>query len=196
MMDNKSFFNNLAERWDEMCCHPSEKVSYVVDKMGLKDGDIILDIGSGTGVTIPYLEERIGISGKITALDIADKMIEISKRKNNYENLDFEVKDFFEYLTNKRFNHILAYSCYPHFTDEERFFEKAYSLLKLKGKIVIAHIESREAINSRHIRKAKHIMSNMLPEVEKVSQLAYKHGFKSVYEEDSRDYFIFIGEKI
>ena len=64
--------------------------------------------------------------------------------------MDFEIKDFFEYTTPKKFNHILAYSCYPHFNDEESFFKKAYSLLEDKGKIVIAHIESKEAINSRH----------------------------------------------
>ena len=80
-MDNKNFFNSLAEKWDSICYHPEEKVNYVIDKMGLKNGDSILDIGSGTGVTIPYLEKRIGTNGKITALDIAEKMLEISKKK-------------------------------------------------------------------------------------------------------------------
>lgn len=48
--------------------------------MGAENGYSVLDIGSGTGVAIPYLEERIGPKGKITALDIAEKMLEISKK--------------------------------------------------------------------------------------------------------------------
>lgn len=195
-MDNKNFFNSLAEKWDSICYHPSEKVNYVIDKMELKDGDSVLDIGSGTGITIPYLEERIGTNGKITALDIAEKMLGISKKKNIYDNLDFEIKDFFEYTTPKKFNQILAYSCYPHFTDEENFFKKAYSLLEHKGKIVIAHIESKEAINSRHKEEENHIISNILSDVEKICELSNKQGFKSIYKEDNKDYFIFVGEKI
>ncbi|PRR79830.1 class I SAM-dependent DNA methyltransferase [Clostridium vincentii] len=195
-MDNKFFLNSLAEKWDSICYHPSEKVNYVINKMGLKNGDSILDIGSGTGVTIPYLEERIGTNGKITALDIAEQMIEISKKKNIYENLDFEIKDFFQYTTIKKFNHILAYSCYPHFKDEESFFKKAHSLLQNKGKIVIAHIESKEAINSRHREEENHIISDMLSDVEKICELANNQGFKSIYKEDNKEYFIFVGEKI
>ena len=195
-MDNKIFFNSLAEKWDSICYHPSEKVNYVIDKMELKDGDSVLDIGSGTGVTIPYLEERIGTNGKITALDIAEKMLEISKKKNIYENLEFEIKDFFEYTTTKKFNHILAYSCYPHFKDEESFFKKAYSLLEDKGKIVIAHIESKEVINSRHKEEENNIISLKLSDVEKICELANEQGFKSIYKEDSEDYFIFVGEKL
>lgn len=195
-MDNKDFFNSLAEKWDGICCHPEEKVNYVIDKMGLKKGDIVLDIGSGTGVTIPYLERRIGANGKIIALDIAEKMIEISKKKNVYDNLEFQIKDFFEYATAKKFTHILAYSCYPHFIDEEKFFKKAYSLLEDKGKIIIGHIESKEAINSRHREEDNSIKSLKLSEVEKLCELAKKQGFESIYKEDSKDYFIFIGEKI
>jgi demethylmenaquinone methyltransferase/2-methoxy-6-polyprenyl-1,4-benzoquinol methylase len=195
-MDNKIFFNSLAEKWDSICYHHEEKVNYVIDKMGLKNGDSILDIGSGTGVTIPYLEERIGTNGKITALDIAEKMLKISKKKNIYDNLDFEVKDFFEYTTPKKFDHIIAYSCYPHFKDEESFFKKAYSLLEDKGKIVIAHIESKEVINSRHKEEENNIISLKLSDVEKMCELANEQGFKNIYKEDSKDYFIFVGEKI
>jgi len=103
---------------------------------------------------------------------------------------------FFEYTTSKKFNQILAYYCYPHFIDEKRFFKKAYSLLEDKGKIVIAYIESKEAINSRHREDANEIISHMLFDVEKVYELADKQGFKTIYKEDSKDYFIFVGEKI
>ena len=104
--------------------------------------------------------------------------------------MDFEIKDFFEYTTPKKSNQILAYSCYPHFTDEESFFKKAYSLLEDKGKIVIAHIESKEAINSRHRDEENNIISLKLSDVEKICELANEQGFKNIYKEDSKDYFI------
>jgi demethylmenaquinone methyltransferase/2-methoxy-6-polyprenyl-1,4-benzoquinol methylase len=194
-MNDKDFFNSMADKWDSICCHPAEKVNYIMNKIGLKSEDKVLDIGSGTGITIPFLEERIGESGKIIALDIAEKMIEISKKKNCYSNIDFAVKDFYEYFSEELFDCILAYSCYPHFKDKTSFFKKGFSLLKDGGKIVIAHIESRATINNRHRDVEDKLTSDTLPEADITAEFMKEHGFKVSYLEDNLEYYICIGQK-
>lgn len=194
-MNDKDFFNSMADKWDSICCHPAEKVNYIMNKIGLKSGDKVLDIGSGTGITIPFLEERIGESGKIIALDIAEKMIEISKKKNCYSNIDFAVKDFYEYFSEELIDCILAYSCYPHFKDKTSFFKKGFSLLKDGGKIVVAHIESRATINNRHIDVKDRLTSDTLPEVDITAEFMKEYGFKVSYLEDNLEYYICIGQK-
>lgn len=194
-MDNREFFNNLAEKWDSMCCHPEEKVNHVFDKIKLEKGNHVLDIGSGTGIIIPYIEKEIGESGKLVALDLSEKMIEVSKKKNDYKNLSFYVGDFNLYNPLEKYDCIIAYSCYPHFNDREVFFKKANSLLKKGGKAVIAHIESRQKINSRHNDIEDHIHSNDLVEANETSKIMNEHGFNTIYTEDNSEYYICIGEK-
>ena len=65
-----------------------------------------------------------------------------------------------------------------------------------KGKIVIAHKESKEVINSRHKEEENNIISLKLSDIEKICELANEQGFKNIYKEDSKDYFIFVGEKL
>lgn len=93
-MNDKEFFNNLADKWDDMCFHSKEKIEYILSKANLKEGDRVLDIGSGTGVLIPYLENIISNNGNIAAIDIAENMLKVSKEKNKYSNLKFIVGDF------------------------------------------------------------------------------------------------------
>ncbi|NFA61713.1 class I SAM-dependent methyltransferase [Clostridium sporogenes] len=194
-MDDREFFNNLAEKWDSMCFHPKEKIEYILSKVDLKEGDRILDIGSGTGVLIPYLENKISNSGNIAALDIAENMLKVSKEKNKYSNLEFIVGDFLEYESKKTFNCITAYSCYPHFKDKDRLADRAYDLLKEDGKLVIAHSESKEKINSRHKDVDHKIKSHILPNIKYTAELMEKHNFKTIYVEDNEEFYIYIGEK-
>ncbi|WP_409069292.1 class I SAM-dependent DNA methyltransferase [Clostridium sp. FAM 1755] len=194
-MDDREFFNNLAEKWDSMCSHPKEKIEYILSKVDLKEGNRILDIGSGTGVLIPYLENKISNSGNIAALDIAENMLKVSKEKNKYSNLEFIVGDFLEYESKKTFNCITAYSCYPHFKDKDRLADRAYDLLEEDGKLVIAHSESKEKINSRHKDVDHKIKSHILPNIKYTAELMEKHNFKTIYVEDNEEFYIYIGEK-
>ncbi|NFV13039.1 class I SAM-dependent methyltransferase [Clostridium sporogenes] len=194
-MDDREFFNNLAEKWDSMCFHPKEKIEYILSKVDLKEGDRILDIGSGTGVLIPYLENKISNSGNIAAIDIAENMLKVSKEKNKYSNLEFIVGDFLEYESKKTFNCITAYSCYPHFKDKDRLADRAYDLLEEGGKLVIAHSESKEKINSRHKDVDHKIKSHILPNIKYTAELMGKHNFKTIYVEDNQEFYIYIGEK-
>lgn len=195
-MNDKEFFNSIAQEWDKICCHPEEKVNYFMDKIELNYGASVLDVGSGTGILIPFIEDRIGEEGTITALDISENMINISKSKNTYLNVKFEVVDFLEYDTDSLFDYIIAYSCFPHFKDKDAFFRKVSSLLIKGGKFVIGHIESKEQINNRHNQIEGKIHSDALIPIEEMTTHIEKYGFNTIYSEDNKDYYIYIGNKI
>ena len=59
------FFNSVASTWDETCKHDIDKVERILDLTGIKPGNHILDVGTGTGVLIPSLYKRVGESGRI-----------------------------------------------------------------------------------------------------------------------------------
>jgi len=69
----------------------SHFIREVIEKMGIKPGQSILDLGSGTGRNDCLMAQRIGPQGKIVGLDISDEMLSQSlKRRREYPNLSFE----------------------------------------------------------------------------------------------------------
>ena len=66
----------LAPTWDdnEVLSTP-DKVRFVLGFMNLKPGQSVLDLGTGTGVLLPYIAEKIGTAGHITAVDYSAGML-------------------------------------------------------------------------------------------------------------------------
>ena len=71
-----SFFDTIAPSWDgmERLSTPG-KVNEILDIIGVEKGMDVLDLGTGTGVLLPFLSERIGSEGHILAVDISEGML-------------------------------------------------------------------------------------------------------------------------
>jgi demethylmenaquinone methyltransferase/2-methoxy-6-polyprenyl-1,4-benzoquinol methylase len=58
--------------------------------MGIKSGQSILDLGSGTGKNECFMAEKVGPYGKIIGVDVSDEMLSLArKRCRNYPNVIF-----------------------------------------------------------------------------------------------------------
>lgn len=149
-MDNRDVFNSLAYKWDEMCNHDDNKIRKILELAEIKDNSKILDVGTGTGILISYLLEKL--PSKLVGVDISENMIEVAKNKYKDKNVQFVVSDIMDFNENK-YDYIFIYSAYPHFKDKEKLFEHLSKLLNSNGKIVIAHSQSRDEINHIHSKK-------------------------------------------
>ena len=61
-----------------------------LNKLNLKEGNIVLDVGCGTGLNFKYIEEIIGKKGKIVATDYTKEMLNAAKiliNKNKWNNI-------------------------------------------------------------------------------------------------------------
>lgn len=79
-MDNLKYFDDIAQKWDEIVKHDYSKIDFVLDMLDMAEGDKVLDVGTGTGVLIPLLLKRVGDKGSITAIDISKEMLKVAKR--------------------------------------------------------------------------------------------------------------------
>jgi SAM-dependent methyltransferase len=64
-----------------MANKPSERFVWAVETLALDPADQVLEIGCGHGVAVSLVCERL-TSGRITAIDRSEKMIEVAARRN------------------------------------------------------------------------------------------------------------------
>jgi len=146
-MDNRRYFNKLACSWDETSKPKAEKLKRIVELTDLDVSSKILDVGTGTGVIIPYLMEKE--PSKIIGVDMSDGMISIARNKFDDERIEFLVGDMMT-LEIDGFDCIMLHNVYPHINDKEKLFQKAYAILKEGGTMIVAHSSSRDKINGVH----------------------------------------------
>jgi len=79
---HQEYFDQLASSWDrEITVEGVECLSNIVKELSIKQGDWVLDIGSGTGILLPLLIEAVGDKGRVIALDFSQNMLKQAKAK-------------------------------------------------------------------------------------------------------------------
>jgi ubiquinone/menaquinone biosynthesis C-methylase UbiE len=70
------FVPRLFEPWAEL----------LLDEIGLRPGDCVLDVATGPGTVARLAAQRVGTRGQISATDIAQPMLDIAKSKSQLPN--------------------------------------------------------------------------------------------------------------
>jgi demethylmenaquinone methyltransferase/2-methoxy-6-polyprenyl-1,4-benzoquinol methylase len=195
-MENKiEFFNKLSERWDENDKVSPDKYRRIVGFLNIKKKDKILDIGTGTGVLIPYILEYEK-NVEIFAIDIAEKMIEKLKRKNFSKNVKVFVMDICKTSFKKDFfDKVIANACFPHFDNKEMALKEIYRILKRDGIFVISHPTGRYHVNEIH-RKYELLEKDIIEDIYTLSKFVEGFGFKLIEGIDEKDFFIVVFKKL
>jgi demethylmenaquinone methyltransferase/2-methoxy-6-polyprenyl-1,4-benzoquinol methylase len=194
----KDFFNSVADSWDEMCNHDMRKIEYILDLIDIQVGSRVLDVGTGTGILVPSLHKKVTSSGDIKAVDIAENMIEVAKKKNSYSNVVFECNDALRDEQEKEkgyYDYIICYSMFPHFENKKEAVEKLSRKLQKGGKLAICHSQSREAINNMHKKVNDIVKEDNLPKMEILEQYFEESRLKVVEQVDNEEMFIVIGTR-
>jgi ubiquinone/menaquinone biosynthesis C-methylase UbiE len=194
----KEFFNQRANRWDKNTKHDADKIKYIISQLDLSGSERILDVGTGTGILIPFYMKYL-TSGKITAIDFSEKMIEIAKTKHplkKYPQVEFVISDVYDLDYPSLFDIVMCYSCFPHFKDKPRAISILKKTLKHNGKFVVAHSNSREEINRIHINSGNEISGDILPSISILKDMIQNAGLKPIFERDDDDFFMMIAKKV
>jgi ubiquinone/menaquinone biosynthesis C-methylase UbiE len=70
-----------AKRYDRNCDHQFRKGQALIDMMGIKKGDVVLDVGCGTGQLAVYVAGIIGPAGRLIGIDPSSHRIKIAHSK-------------------------------------------------------------------------------------------------------------------
>ncbi len=193
--EERRFFNERAHTWDEKVVHDGKKVQTIINHIGIKRGDSVLDVGCGTGVLTPDLFQKVKEEGSILAMDLSENMIAIAKEKYSYPNVYFQRGNVLADLKDKAFQHIICYSMFPHFEDKREAIHRLKKHLLPKGTLTIAHSNSREYINGMHKEQSGTIVEeDRLPSIKTLRDYGKEVGLRLGKTVDSSEYFILIFE--
>ncbi|MDE5841294.1 MAG: class I SAM-dependent methyltransferase [Muribaculaceae bacterium] len=174
------FFDALAPSWDENEIRSTpERVKHILSELPISKGMDVLDLGTGTGVLLPYLNEIVGPEGHVTAIDQSEGMLSIARKKYGHlDNVEFLKLDFEEELIPGKYNVALLYSVYPHLHAPADTIEWLFKMnMKPDGIIVIAFPSDEEFINNiHHEKKAEH---DHLPPAHVLAEMIRHWGFRA-----------------
>ncbi|NCD08968.1 MAG: class I SAM-dependent methyltransferase, partial [Negativicutes bacterium] len=158
-----AYFNQLAASWDNMREINAAKLTMLIKMIGIRQEDAVLDLGSGTGVLLPYLSP---LAKTVTAVDFASEMLAKAREKfTGLNNVSYVVADILSYKPQQRFDKITCMNFYPHIRDKGQFIERVQALLKPEGEITILHDISRQKVNAIH-GGSKHVENDRLKPAE------------------------------
>lgn len=132
----EEFWDGASKNYDKT----EERFEYIHSrsrentKKFLKDNDIVLDYGCGTGTAACQFSSHVK---EVHAIDISSKMIEIAREKTsaaNIENISFEQSDIFDSKYAKEsYDVILAFNMLHTVPDPQGVVQRINELLKPEG---------------------------------------------------------------
>ncbi len=116
----------------------------------LKEGDIVLDLGSGVGIDSILAAKKVGNSGKVIGVDMTEEMVVKAKEnaaKQGITNVEFLVGDIENLPLKDNSVDTIITNCVINLTpDKVKTFSEAHRVLKPGGKIYLSDIVLLESL--------------------------------------------------
>jgi len=192
----RTYFNHRAVVWDETNSEADmTKLEVMVKRLNIKPGSTVLDVGSGTGVLIPFLLRRIGGEGRLVALDVAEEMLKRAQAKG-YKDVAYLHADVTSIpVGDEVFDVVVCYSSFPHFRDKLRALAEINRVTKGGGRLLICHTSSRAMINQLH-RQIPAVENDIIPDEPEMQFLLSRAGFTDIKIDDSNEGYLARARKL
>jgi len=159
------------------CCDPSESAALVGKAIGyssevldavpdgsnlgvgcgnpsalaaIKEGETVVDLGSGAGFDTFIVSSIIGPQGKVIGVDLSKEMLDLAKRnqkKGDYKNVEFIEGDIERLpLADHIANHVISNCVINLSLQKGEVYKEAYRILKKGGQMSISDIVLEEEL--------------------------------------------------
>ncbi len=168
----REFYGNAAENPQaELCCptkYDHSAIAHipkdVLDRFygcgspmttaGIKEGEIVVDLGSGAGIDVFIAAKFAGPNGKAIGVDMTDRMLSVARENQprvaaalGYDSVEFR-EGFLEQIPiESRSVDLVTSNCVVNLSpDKPRVFSEMWRVLKDHGRILISDIVSEKAV--------------------------------------------------
>jgi arsenite methyltransferase len=136
-----------AEMFNKRAANPKFKADQIIETLALKNGQTIVDIGSGGGYFTFKFAKAVGEEGRVYAVDTNQEFLEFIKKEAVKQGLSNIItvlttsdypdlpKDAFDYIFMRNMTH--------HLSNRVEYFKKLKEILKSDGKVVVIEYDGR-----------------------------------------------------
>jgi len=162
----------------------------------LREGEVVLDLGSGGGIDVLLSAKRVGPTGKAYGLDMTDEMLALAnenKRMAGATNVEFlkgEIENI--PLPDASVDVIISNCVINLSTDKDRVISEAFRVLKPGGRFALSDVVVRGEVPAeirRNVELWVGCIAGAMQETEYIQKLA-QAGFVDISVEPTRIYNI------
>jgi SAM-dependent methyltransferase len=164
-----------------------EHLAAIVRACRLQPGERMLDVGTGTGILIPYIL-KYGPS-ELHACDLSENMLRRVKEK--FPRVITHLCDIRDLpLAGDSLDVAFINACFSNIMDKSKSLTNLYRLLFRKGRLVISHPLGRDFIVE--LKKHTPFHLDLLPDEAGARALFERHGFEIISFRDEPLFYIFV----
>ncbi len=121
----------------------------------IREGDVVLDLGSGAGFDCFLASKKVGKTGKVIGVDMTEQMIAKAKgiaKERDYSNVEFRLGDIEKMPVEDNSVNVVISNCVINLApDKSKVFKEAYRVLKSGGKMYVSDIVLLERLSEEQL---------------------------------------------
>jgi len=160
----------------------------------LKEGERVLDLGSGAGFDCFLAAKKVGKTGKVIGVDMTPEMLDKARanaKKGKYKNIEFRLGEIENLPVADNSVDVIISNCVINLApDKKRVFEEAYRVLAPEGRLMVSDIVLLKPL-PESVRKSVEAYVGCIAGAEikdKYLRLLQKAGFAEVKVLDEKVY--------